>query len=609
MRHGAAMLLAMLGLPALLLADIQFSVSADRTRAALGEQIVVTAKAVSSKQLSDLHQPRLPASDHFSVVRTSRNQNQSQSVQIVNGRMTRTVEVTYLFHYFIAPKKVGSFTFPSLTLTHEGESYGSKPFTITVTGKPVSNPDISVRMYADKRKLYVGEQATLTFEVAHKPGASISLPDHAWMEAVGEIEESVGKHFSVARLFGNRLGRDQTKIGGETYLAYRLRFSIIPLTSGKVTVARVPYEYQELRRETRRRPDPFFDGFFSDFFGSGVKAVPKTAHSNALTFECRPLPPAPPTFSGAVGTAHLEAEVNRREVPAGEAVTLKIALRGPTRPGSLGDVTLPKLDGFEVFTPEERTYVDTTSRGITTRKTYKYLVIPRQEGEAVIPAIRWSYFDPASGSYNELSAGPFELTVTEGAEGSRPQARYLTREEIREVGRDIRYIKTPPAIESRPLAPHRNPLFAVLAPLPFLLAFFSTLYRFQMSHRDRNRAQSVRNRAARKALGELGRIADKGGEEEPERVAGRLAGILNTYIDSRFEIAATGVTLDELTQSLAAYGLPEAFFDDFRSFHERLDAYRFGGGAAGQGSAEELAAQAKRIVEELERAAKGRKKK
>jgi hypothetical protein len=595
-------------LPATVPADIEFSVSADRTRAAVDEQIVVTAKAVATRRLEGLQQPPLPSSEHFSVTRTSRNQSQSQSVQLINGRMTRRVEITYLFHYFIAPTKEGTFTFPALTLTHDGSAYRSEPFQITVTKQPVATPAISVRLYTDKRQPYVGEQTILTFEVAHKPQAPISLPDHAWMEVVGAIEESAGKHFAVARLFGNRLGREQTRIGGESYLAYRLRFSIIPLTSGKVTIGRIPYAYQQLRRQERRRADPFFDGFFGDFFGSGVKAVPRTVHSNALTFQCRPLPSAPDNFTGAVGTAHLEAEVNRHEVPAGEAITLKIALRGATRPGNLGDIDLPALPDFEVFTPEKHTYIDTTERGITTRKTYKYLVIPRREGDATIPAITWSYFDPSSASYRELSAGPFDVTVTEGTKGSRPQARYLTREEIREVGRDIRYIKTPDTITPRPAAPHRNPLLLVLFPLPFLLAIFSTLYRFQMSHRDENRAQSVRNRAAKRAIRALSRI-DNNDTRGPDAVAGELASIITTYIGNRFGIAATGATRDELLHSLAAYGLPDTFLDTFHTFHERLDAYRFGGGSIEAGTAEELASRARTIVEHLERAAKGRKNK
>ncbi|MBD3314157.1 MAG: hypothetical protein GF344_00080 [Chitinivibrionales bacterium] len=608
-RYTLPLLLAVLCLPASVRANVQFSVSADRTKASPGEQIVVTAKVVSSKRLDNLQQPPLPGSEHFSVIRTSQNQNQSQSVQIINGRMQRSIEITYTFHYFIAPKKAGSFTFPSLTLSHDGKTYRSKPFTITVARELVSNPDILVRMYAGKRRLYVGEQTILTFEVAHKPQASINLPDHEWMDAVRRIEENAGKHFAVTRLFGNRLGREQTRIDGETYLAYRLRFSIIPVTSGNVNIARIPYEYRELRQQSRRRVDPFFDGFFGDFFGGGVQAIPKTAQSNALSFECRSLPPAPSTFTGTVGSARFRAQVNRNEVPAGEAVTLKLELRGQTRPGNLGDIKLPELNGFEVFTPEVHTYVDTAETGISTRKTYKYLVIPQQKGETSIPEIAWSYFDPSSNSYQTVSAGPFPLKVTKGAEDSRPQARYLTREEIREVGRDIRYIKTPSTVTARTPAPHRNPLFIILFPLPLFLAVFSTLYKFQMTRRAENRAQSVRNRAARRAIGDLGRISNKSSQQKPDAVAGQLAGIMNTYIANRFGIAATGATREELSHALARHGLPETFFDSFHAFNERLDAYRFGGGAAGQGSAEELARQAHHIVEELERAAKGRKAK
>ncbi len=165
-------LLAIVVLTGIPVAGVDFSVSPDRTQVAVGEQIVVTAKALATKSLRNLTPPPLPSSEDFTVLRTSQNQSQSSSIQIINGKMEQKQEITYLFYYFIVPRKEGTFSFPSLVLQADGQSYSSQPFQITVTKAPVVNPNMHVSLRLSKSQLYVGEQAVLVFEDKY-----ISPPD------------------------------------------------------------------------------------------------------------------------------------------------------------------------------------------------------------------------------------------------------------------------------------------------------------------------------------------------------------------------------------------------------------------------------------------------
>ena len=85
-------------------AQVNFSVFADRTSLALGEQFMVTARVVSPRQLASHPLPQMPPSDDFAVLRTSQDQSSSTSIQVINGRMAQTVEITYLTYYVIQPK-------------------------------------------------------------------------------------------------------------------------------------------------------------------------------------------------------------------------------------------------------------------------------------------------------------------------------------------------------------------------------------------------------------------------------------------------------------------------------------------------------------------------
>ena len=601
MRQTATILFLLFSLQINASGSIRFTVTTERTRCALGEQIVITATVVSDKDLKNPAAPALPPSEYYDLVRTSRNQHQSSSIQIVNKKMTQTKEITYLFYYHIALKKTGTFTFPSLVFKHGSESYQSKGFPITVGKEPVQTQNVTVRIRLNKDRIYEGEQCILTFEVAQKPQSPVNLHTQGFVSVVGNLEKSFGKNFSISRLFTNQLSKSQKRIQGVIYLTYSLSFSVIPIKSGNYSISPVPFEYMELKQTQRRRRD-FFDDFFGgDFFGRGIQQVPKTAYSNRLSVNVLPLPPKPDNFTGAVGTFSLNAAVNENSVPAGDAVTLAINLSGSTRPGNVTDIKLPDMTDFEVFTPEKHTSVDTTAKGISTRKRYKYLIIPREEGEKTIPPITWTYFDPNKGAYKTLSTDPIIITVTKGKKGKKRQARYLTQEDIREIGRDIRYIKMPMKLKHQSTEPHKNPVFIFLFPIPFLIAIFALLYRLQATVLKKDPSVILQKRALHKAKIALAKLSKEFADSTPANAVSRIAEIIETYISHRFNFAATGKTLDELKEELAKRDVDQPVTDTLVPFLEQLDIYRFSGSTADKKTIPELLEKTRLFIEKLEK--------
>lgn len=581
--------------------SISFSVTTERTRCVLGEQIVITATVVSDKNLKNITAPTLPSSGFYSLLRTSSDQRQSSSIQIINNKMIQTKEITYLFYYHIAFKKEGTFTFPSLEFKFDGKSYKSKAFPITVGKEPVQTQNISVYVRLNKNRIYAGEQCVLTFEVAQKPQAPVNLTSQGFATVIDNLEKSFGKNFSINRLFTNQVSKSQKRIQGVIYLTYSLSFSVIPIKSGSYSIPSVPFEYMELRQAQRRRRS-FFDDFFNDpFFGRGIQQVPKTAYSNRLSVNILSLPPQPDDFTGAVGTFSLKASVNAYKIPAGEAVTLNIDLSGSTRPGNVSDIKLPDMPDFEIFSPEKHTYVDTTAKGISTRKKYKYLIIPREEGEKTIQPIAWTYFNPDKGAYKTLSTDPITLTVTKGKKGKKRLARYLTQEDIREVGRDIRYIKMPKQLKHQSTEPHKNPLFIVLFPIPFLIALFALLYRLQATVLKKDPSIILKRRALRKAKVALAKLNKEFSTATPANAVSRIAEIIETYISHRFSFAAIGKTLDELKVELTKLDVDQSVTDTLVPYLEQLDIHRFSGSTPDKKAILELLEKGKLLIEKLER--------
>lgn len=543
----------------------------------MGEQVVVTALLVFNRKLPELATPPVAASSGFTLVNTSQQQSSSSSISITNGKAIQTTEISTRFLYIITAQQKGTFTFPALALSVEGATYQSEPILFSVTDEPIASSDVKAAVIPAKTTIYTGEQILLTFRAEQKAQSATDLRN-SFNPIIGKIEEALGKNFAISRLFTNQVTTGAERVNGEVYNTFSLQYALFPLTAGSVTIPALPFTYQEMRRASRRRShDPFDDFFDMNVFGGGVEAIGKNIFTRPVTITIKPLPPAPAGFSGAVGKFSLSASIDPVEVPAGESVTLKVTLKGTTRPGSVSDITIPAPADCEIFAPEKQVSTDTGATGITLQKRYKYLIIPQKEGVVTVNPISLSFFDPQAGSYRVATSQPLTFTVTKGKAGAKPSTRYLTQEEIREVGRDIRYIKTAASLKSESRYPYRNPVFLLLFPLPLIFLLLAVLYRVQATHRDKNAAHTVRQKALLLALKQIAAIKKQSSNLAPPEFLGRLSGTIEAYISQKFGFAATGRTFEELRAELLRFQAEEKTVAGLTALIEQIDSYRFGG--------------------------------
>lgn len=590
--------------------QVSFSANAERTTVAIGEQAVVVATLTANKNLGAIAPPAVSQSESFSVVNSSRQGPSSfQSIEIVNGVTKQRNEVHYQFVYVISPRKSGGFTFPSLSLSIDGNEYKTNPIQFNATNEAVKNSDIKVRLVLSKNDLYVGEQARLSFSIAQRAQSSIDIRN-GFSAALEQIDKSFGKAFSLSRLFTNQPATSQERIDGEIYTVYTLKFILFPLNQGSYKIPGIPFAYQELKRSQRRRIDPFMDDFFdSDFFGGGVQAIPKTAYSNQLSINVKSIPNAPANYTGSVGKFTITSTVEPSSVPAGEGATVKITVRGNTRPTAVGDINFPKIDGCESFSPEKQSVTDTTDAGFMTRKVYKYMLIPHEQGTVTIPSIALIYFDPESGTFKTASTEPLSLAVTEGKGNSQKPTRYMSQEDITQVGQDIRFIKTNISIKNQAEAPYKNPVFFLLLPLPFILFLFSLLYKYQAALKQKNSILNVRQKALSSAHRQIAALRKQSDKLTQSVFLGKISQIIETYISDKFNFAATGRTLEELKDELLNLKIEEKIVNDLAQFIQHLDSYRFGGLTFNESSRMSTIEKAADFLESLEKGIRKEKQK
>jgi len=101
---------------------------------------------------------------------------------------------------------------------------------------------------------------------------------------------------------------------------------------------------------------------------------------------------------------------------------------------------------FESFDPKITSDIKTSSTGISGKKKFEYLSIPRNGGDFEIKPITFSYFNPTDKRYYNISSEDYKIHVDKGEMSSSKGISYSSsaQEDIRFIGKDIHHIKTLP---------------------------------------------------------------------------------------------------------------------------------------------------------------------
>lgn len=411
-------LLLLLALPAAA-QEITFNATVDRNSVATGDPIKLTLQLNNAPPGSGISPPELGG---LVVVQGPFDQN---SFSNINGRLSSSVARTYILQatqpgdYTIGPATArvgggGIQTQPIRIHVVKGESTG--PASATLNEAQKRDPNLFCTISLSKSKAYVGEQVVATYTLysrynALQPG-DYDLPklDGFWAEEIDLGETSWDKKPTV--------------VNGLPYNTATLKKQVLfPQRSGKLRIAPMTLNY---------RVNP---GFFS-------AGTPVTITSNSAELTALDLPtPKPADHIGAVGELKMDVEVGSTAVKANEAIDLMVRFSGRA---NLKLIDAPKLafpTDFETYDPKVSDRITVNSGGMNGSRAFQYLVIPRHEGEYTVGPITFSYFDPGSGTYRQLTSPAVTFTIAKG-EGAAAVPTGPGRTEVKQLDRDIRYIRS-----------------------------------------------------------------------------------------------------------------------------------------------------------------------
>jgi hypothetical protein len=375
----------------------------------------------------------------------------STSMQIINGRTLSSTSISYT--YYLSANQLGSFKTPIASLTYKGKVYKTTAGSIEVlkgantaqnnkqssatqeTNDESFNPDglVFVRSILSKKQVYVGEPVLLTQKLYSKENIT-NITDFKEPSYTGFWKEVI----DIGEL---KLSREV--VNGQSYNVVILQKAMIfPQKSGKLSIG--SFDLSAViqiikKRKARDRFEQMMYGNIVQYYDNQNVKV----NSPVIQLNVKDLPNNKPSgFSGVVGHFNIKAEVDKKEVKANDAINLKITVSGE---GNIELLEAPNLvfpPDFEVYDPKLTKQISKTSEGISGKKNYDYLIIPRQEGEFIIPSYSFSYFNPHTEHYENCSSPAFTIKVLkgDGAQVATNLPAGANRDEIKYIGKDIRYL-------------------------------------------------------------------------------------------------------------------------------------------------------------------------
>ncbi len=558
-----------------------------------------------------------PAIEGFDVL-SGPSTSQSSSIQIINGSVSRSVEYSFTF-ILQAKGEEGIFDIQPAEVTVDGKVYKSNPLKVQVVQSGASQQgqqpqgggtsgvttaddlkdDVFVRAVLNKSSPVQGEQVVITYKLYFR--INIASPEFT--------SEPSFKGFWVNDLLQNRqnLPQYQEVYAGQNYHVAELKkLALFPQRSGQFAIDPLEVKVQaQVRAKTQAKSrDPFFDSFFNDPFFNRYQNIEVPLKSNPLTIHVKELPTAnkPADFGGSVGNFDISSSIDRTELKTNEAINLKFTVSGTGNVELVDKLNVTFPPDFETYDPKVTKNMNYLASGVSGKKTFEYLLIPRAAGTFTLDPVSFTYFDLGRQQYVTLRTPAYEIKVEKGEDdGSGFTFAGGNQADIRYLGSDIRHIRVHnPGFRLTGTFFFGSTLYYVLLATPlFLFILFVMIWKKEL--KKRSNLALMKNRKATKVARKKMKKAESFLKENNrnafyEEVSQALWG----YLSDKFSIPLANLSIDTVNETLKAKGVREEMIGKFTETLNNCEFARFAPGDS-QTAMENIYNEAVSLVSHMER--------
>ena len=550
-----------------------------------------------------------PSFNGFDVIYGPSTSSQT-SVQYVNGKMSQSSSYTYTFT--LVAQNTGTFTVPAASIQVGGKTYKSQSLKIQVVASSgggrqqtqrqsrqgsqavsrpqssdISSSDLFMTANASRTKVYEQEAILVTYKL-------YTLVNLTQLD--GKLPTLDGFQIQEINLPRTKEFTTESYNGKIYHTVVWTQYVLFPQKSGTLEIP--PITYEGVVVQQNRAIDPI-EAFFNGT--AGMVEVKKKITTPKLTIHVSPLPAKPSNFSGAVGTFSVSSSVNTDKVKANDAITLKVRVKGT---GNMKLISAPEVafpKDFETYDAKATDNFSLTLSGLSGYREFEYLAVPRHPGKYTVPAAEFVYFDTGTHTYKTLKTEPYTITVEKGSGTGGSMSSYVNnQQDVKELNRDILYIKTD---EARPHRPDDN-LFgswkywgAYLIPV---VLFAVTLVVGRKRIRDNANIAKSRgrkaNKVAKKRLKVAGRLLkEKNQNEFYDEVMRALWG----YIADKLNIPLATLNKENVNMQLTDKGVGMELIDEFIKALDECEFARYAPGNPNE-NMEAVYGRAVNVIEKME---------
>ncbi|WP_338732396.1 BatD family protein [Mangrovimonas cancribranchiae] len=544
------------------LAQVKFEAKVSKKRLGVNERLRIDFEM---NQDGDNFNP--PNFQNFTVVG---GPNQSVSHSWVNGK--RSFSKTY--SYFLAPKRLGTFTINQATIEVEGNTYKTTPVNVVVTkavDKPkdgnnaeyIASENIHLVAEVSKANPYLNEAITVVYKLYVNPNTGVSN----WRE----IDNPKYSDFWSQNIDIKGLKVQNGTYKGEDYRYVVLRKTVLyPQKTGKLEIEPLSLDIT-VEVPTNRR----------DIFGGRLMSqVHRTISAGSRTIHVKPLPEQgkPAGFTGAVGNFDFAVTTSKEKLKASESLQLKVEVSGN---GNLKLFELPKVSvpsSLEIYEPEHVENVRTNLGGMQGSISDSYTVVPQYKGKYPIPNISFSYFDPKTERYKSLNSNEIIVDVLDGptnassndniaSTAANKQKVIMSNDQFAFVKTETRFVSKTPKHFFKSVGFWAS-LLAPLLAIPLAIVF-----RREKEKRDADVFGNKIRKADKLAKKYLSEAKKTLGQKEAFYVA--LEKALHNYLKAKLHIETSDFSKDKIQELLLSKGVETTVVDEFLELIENCELARY----------------------------------
>ncbi|MDY0781195.1 BatD family protein [Tenacibaculum sp. IB213877] len=540
--------------------EAEFTANVSKNKLGVNQRLRVEFSI--NKQGADNFSP--PNFKNFKIVG---GPSQSVSQSWINGKVSYSLSYTYI----IEPKTKGEFNLPAASIEIDGKTLQTEPVKIIVTDEVevpknpndpnyVAEQNIHLVAEISKSNPYVGEAVYVEYRIYFSNNIQI------YDNAITEAPKYNG--FWNQEIKRNGMPVKTTMYNGEKYnYAVLHKALLIPTKSGKLTIEPMKMDIVVAVPTGR-----------GDFFGNAiVRQVRKEFASAKKTVNAKTLPieGKPETFSGAVGDFTYDVNLSKNTLKANESSTITVKVSGD---GNLKLFEIPKIETpkeLEVYQPERKEKVSTTSSGLTGSISNVYTVVPEYKGKYKIPKTEFSYFNPKEEKYHTISTDDLYVDVLEGKElVTTTTPNNVVKQTVVSSGNNFRYIQTSTNLKPKNTSDFFNSnLFYGLLLLPLIAIPIAIFIGKKKEERDSDIIGNKQRKADKLAKKYLSEAQKQLGNKE--RFYESLERALHNYLKAKLKVETADISKEKISQLLTDKNVDQTTISNFIEVLNDCDFARY----------------------------------